>query len=415
MFAASDWQMPTELPDLRRAGFVALDVETKDDRLVAKLGSGWPFKHGYVCGISVAWHIEGAIHARYFPLRHPETDNFNPAQIAQWLRDLIASDTHIVTQNGGYDWGWLCTDMDIGMPPAERLEEIGALATLVDENRLSYALDALCAWRGIPGKDETLLKEAVTTLDVPKRTKPTSCIWQLPARFVGPYAEQDAASTLALFESLNPVLDREGTRDAYRLEVDLLPMVHEMRRRGIRIDMQAAEKARDHLLQKRDSVFAEISAKLGANVGMAEIGRNKWLAETFDVHGIEYPHTKRGSPSFTAGTTGWMHKRDHWLPQLIVKADKLNNAAVNFLQGYILDHAVNGRIHAEVHPFRSDEGGTRSLRFSYSDPPLQLMPSRDPELTPLIRGVFLPEEGEVCRPRQVMLRAVVSDKPELLL
>src|SRR5262249_42668630 len=32
---------------------------------------------------------------------------------------------------------------------------------------------------------------------------------------------------------------------------------------------------------------------------------------------------------------------------------------------------------------------------SYSDPPLQLMSSRDEELTPLIRGLFLPEEGEV--------------------
>ena len=43
-------------------------------------------------------------------------------------------------------------------------------------------------------------------------------------------------NTLALFEDLDPILDQEGTRAAYRLEVDLLPMVHEMRRRGIRID-----------------------------------------------------------------------------------------------------------------------------------------------------------------------------------
>jgi hypothetical protein len=55
---------------------------------------------------------------------------------------------------------------------------------------------------------------------------------------------------------------------------------------------------------------------------------------------------------------------------------------------------VNGRVHAEIHPHRSDEGGTRSLRFSYSAPPLQLMPAHDEELTALIRGVFLPEEGE---------------------
>ena len=151
------------------------------------------------------------------------------------------------------------------MPPAERLEEIGALATIIDENRFSYSLDALCTWRGLPGKDESELKEAAVAAGMPKRAKPQSYIWQLPARFVGPYAEADAANTLALFESLDPILDREGTRDAYRLEVDLLPMVLEMRRRGIRIDVDAAERARDHLLAKRDAVFAEISEKLGAH------------------------------------------------------------------------------------------------------------------------------------------------------
>ena len=137
---------------------------------------------------------------------------------------------------------------------------------------------------------------------------------------VGPYAEQDAINTLMLFESLEPVLDREGTRGAYRLEVDLLPMVLEMRRRGIRVDVDAAERARDHLLQKRDAIFAELSEKLGANVGMAEIRRNKWLAATFDRHGIKYPHTAKGNPSFTAGLAGWMNKHEHWLPQLVAQA-----------------------------------------------------------------------------------------------
>src|SRR6516165_8493629 len=104
------------------------------------------------------------------------------------------------------------------MPSSERIEEIGALATLVDENRYQYSLDALCAWRGLPGKDESALREAVALHGFPKKTKPQSCIWQLPARFVGAYAEADAVNTLALFESLNPVLDAEGTRAAYRLE-----------------------------------------------------------------------------------------------------------------------------------------------------------------------------------------------------
>ena len=76
--------------------------------------------------------------------------------------------------------------------------------------------------------------------------------------------------------------------------------------RGIRVDLAAAERARDLLLRKRDAVFAEASEKLECRVGMDEIGRR--------------------------------------LPQLIAKAGKYNNAATKFLQNYILDHAVNGRI-----------------------------------------------------------------------
>jgi DNA polymerase I-like protein with 3'-5' exonuclease and polymerase domains len=391
----SEWKPLSALPDLRHVDIIALDTETKDGGLLTGRGSGWAFNDGYICGISIAYRAEGTIRAHYFPLRHPDTQNFDREQLLQWLRDLITSDVRIVTQNGLYDWGWLRADAGVVMPPSERLEEIGALATMVDENRYRYSLDALCTWRGLSGKDEMLLKEGAAALGFPKKAKLATLIWQLPARFVGPYAEADAVNTLALFESLDPVLDQEGTRNAYRLEVDLLPMVHEMRRRGIRIDTAAAEHARDLLLCKRDATFAELSEKLGANIGMAEIGRTAWLAETFDQQGIKYPRTEKGNPSFTAGTTGWMHKHKHWLPRLIATADKYNNAAVNFLETYILGHVVNGRVHAEIHPHRSDEGGTRSLRFSYSSPPLQLMPAHDEELAPLIRGVFLPEPDEV--------------------
>src|SRR5262249_55827576 len=76
----------------------------------------------------------------------------------------------------------------------------------------------------------------------------------------------------------------------------------------------------------------------------------------------------------------------------------------------ILGHVENGRVYGEVHPHRSDYGGTRSFRFSYSHPPLQQMPKHDEELAPLIRSVFLPEEGEIwasCDISQQEFRLVV--------
>jgi DNA polymerase I-like protein with 3'-5' exonuclease and polymerase domains len=397
------WQVPADLPDLHRVGIIALDIETNDEGLRANRGSAWPWGGGYICGASVAYRADGGIRAHYFPLRHPDTANFDRAQLFQWLKDLIASGVCIITQNGLYDWGWLRAEAGILMPPSDRLEEIGAMATLIDENRFSYSLDNLCAWRSLPGKDDTLLREAVKAAGfAPKRKKIKiqEHIWQMPAQYVGPYAEADAANTLALWENLNPILDQEGTRDAYRLEIDLLPMVHEMRRRGIRIDQSAAEQARDLILQKRDAALTELSNKLGTPTGMGEIASPKWKARTFDAHEISYPRTKKGNPSFKAGKVGWMVTHPHWLPQLIATANKYEAVGTKFLEGHILGHIINGRIHAEIHPHRSDDGGgTCSLRFSYSDPPLQQMPARDKELAPLVRSAFLPEEGEIwCKP-----------------
>ena len=301
-------------------------------------------------------------------------------------RDHVAAGVRFVTQNGLYDWGWLRAEAGIHMPPGDRLEEIGALATMVDENRFKYSLDSLCAWRGLPGKDETLLREGIEALGLitnkRKKVAPQNYLWQLPARYVGPYAEADAVNTLLLFENLDPILDQEGTRAAYRLECDILPMVLEMRLRGIRIDLDAAEQARDLLLRKRDAALAELSEKLGCAISMDEIQGRKWLVETFDRLGIKYPRTEKGNPSFTAGKTGWMAGHTHWLPPLIATANKYNKAIADFVQK-LIDYTVEGRIHAEINPHRSEDNGTKSFRFSYNDPPLQQMPARDKELAPL--------------------------------
>jgi hypothetical protein len=157
---SSGWQIPKALPDLRRMNIVALDIETNDEGLRDDRGSAWPWRGGHVCGISIAYRADDT-RALYIPLRHPDTNNFDPAKVYGWLTDLIASGVRTVTQNGLYDWGWLRADGGIAMPSSDRLEEIGALATLIDENQFSYSLEALCARYGLPGKDEALLQQAV--------------------------------------------------------------------------------------------------------------------------------------------------------------------------------------------------------------------------------------------------------------
>ena len=216
----------------------------------------------------------------------------------------------------------------------------------------------------------------------------------MPAHLVGPYAAADPAQTLELRGKLLPILEREGLCEAYQLENELLPVLLEMRLRGIKVNQAAAEQAQARLFAKRDAALSRISELIGAPIGLKEIRSPKWKAATFDARGIAYPRTEKGNPSFEGGIEGWMTKHADELPRLISSAISYHNAADKFLGKFILGHIVNGRIHAEINQFRREDGGARSSRFSYKSPALQQMPSKDEELAAEIRGVFEPEDGE---------------------
>jgi DNA polymerase I-like protein with 3'-5' exonuclease and polymerase domains len=376
----SPWLPPETLPDLRGVGTIVVDTEGLDEGISRGRGSGWPYRSGYISGVAVAWRDgSGNTQSLYAPTRHPDSPNLDRERVIAWLRDhFVCPGLTVVMHHSSHDIGWFGADW--GLEPPVKLADTEAEAMILDENRYSYRLDDLCKWRGLPGMDGN---DAVM-----------AGIARLPARYVGLYAEQDAIATLELHEALQGGIDAEGLRDALQLEHDLIPMVYAMRRRGIRVDLDHAERKKAELIHKRDEAFLDLSSRLYTRVGMDEIGRTAWLEKVFDEHKIHYPLTEKTSRgSFTAGTTGWMHKHPHWLPQLIVKADKLNNCATKFIQKFILDFAHHGRIHAQINQFRGEEGGTRTFRFAYSAPALQQAPARQGDMADAFRGSFLPEEG----------------------
>jgi DNA polymerase I-like protein with 3'-5' exonuclease and polymerase domains len=382
----SVWQPPKELPDLRRCQIVALDREVRDDGLSAKRGPGWAYRAGHVCGMSAAW--DGG--AFYAPIRHPESECFDAQRVADWERDHARAGVRFVYHNASYDLGW--GKVDLGVDAPERIDDTIAMAVMVDENRLSYALDDLCAWRGLPGKDDCALAEAAAAYGYHGDAIKAN-IWRYPARYVGPYAEQDAVSTLGLYRSLLPELKKQDLDAAYRLEMDLVPMVMEMRRRGIKINTDRALSVQRDLYGLRDRYLGELGDKLNHTIGLDDVRSARRLETFFDAERVDYPRT----PKSRVGSFDkeWMERHEHWLPQLVVKIRQAEDAASKFIGEYLLGYAHGGRIHASINQFRGEEGGTRSHRFSYSDPPLQQMPGdRYPELRDAIRGLFEPESGE---------------------
>ena len=114
------------------------------------------------------------------------------------------------------------------------------------------------------------------------------------------------------------------------------------------------------------------------------------IAKAFDKLKIEYSKTPTGLPAFDKN---FLLNQPSKFAQDIVKAREFNKARTTFVDS-ILKHAHNGRIHADVNQMRSETGGTISGRLSMQNPNLQQMPTRNQNIGPKIRELFIPEEGE---------------------
>jgi len=370
----TEWVMPEELKDLRGAKQIAIDLETNDPHL-KELGSGNVTGKGHIAGVAVA--VEGW--SGYFPIGHESNGNMDKKLVFSWLQDMFNQpDTTFIFHNAMYDICWL---RSAGLTIKGKIVDTMIAASLIDENRLSYQLNTLSKYYVGTGKDESVLNAAAKEYGV----NPKKDLWRLPAMFVGQYAERDAESTLKLWQKLETELYKQELWDIFNLEIKLFPCLVDMRFKGVRVDLEKADNIKKSLIHKEKKILNKIKALTGVNV---EIMAARSIAKAFDKLKLPYDRTaKSKEPSFTKN---FLQNHPHELPKAIAEARELNKAHSTFIDS-ITKHAVNGRIHADINQIRSDSGGTVTGRFSMSNPNLQQIPARHPELGPLIRSIFIPE------------------------
>ena len=373
----TQWSAPTSFPDLTGQKAIAIDLETKDPWLMSH-GPGWAFKdRGFIIGIAIASEDYRA----YFPVAHEVGGNLDKQVVYRWLKKQLEATNDKVFHNAQYDVGWLMRE---GFTINGKIHDTMMAAPLLNENQYGYSLNKIGKLYLNEEKDESMLIEAAQVYGV----NPKSEMYRLPPEYVGTYAEQDADLTYRLWGTLKQLIHKENIHDIYNLESSLLPVLIDMRMRGVRIDTDKAQQVKKQLLTEENKLIKEIHKWYGLK---PDLWAAQSLSQVFDRAGLEYPRTpKTDAPSFQAS---WLEAHDHKLPSTIARARKLNKARTTFIDKMILEHLVDGRIHGELHPLRSDDGGTVTGRFSCSKPNLQQVPARDPVIGPLIRSLFIPEEG----------------------
>ena len=374
----TEWVMPEELKDLRGHKEIAIDLETNDPHL-KQLGSGNVTKRGHIAGVAVA--VEGW--SGYFPIHHEQGGNMDKKLVLEWLQDILNQEkTTFIFHNAMYDVCWL---RSAGLTIKGPIVDTMIAASLIDENRMSYALNGLAKYYVGIGKDEKILIEAAKEYGL----DPKADMWRMPAMFVGQYAERDAESTLKLWQRLKIELYNQELMDVFTLETDLFPCLVDMRFKGVRVDLEKAQNIKQNLIKREDIILKKIKKLTGVHV---EIMAARSIAKAFDNLKLPYDRTaKSNEPSFTKN---FLQNHPHELPQAIAEARELNKAHSTFIDS-ITKHSVDGRIHADINQIRSDAGGTVTGRFSMSNPNLQQIPARHPELGPMIRSIFIPEEKHV--------------------
>ena len=340
-------------------------------------GPGGVRKDGRLIGISVAANTG---FRGYFPIGHAGEGNLNRNRVLQWAKATFETGIDKVGANILYDLEWLRT---VGIEVKGNKYDIQVAEPLLDEERKEgYSLDILSKRYLGRGKDESLLNAAAQAYNI----NPKKEMYKLPAHYVGEYAEIDAVNTLEIFKKQLPLLEEQDLMGIFKLETDLIPLILDMRFKGVRIDINKAEKLNKRYKKEESRLLKYLREFAGFAV---EPWSNQQLGVVCERNKIWFPQTQAGNPSFTGD---FLSTSKEMFLTSVSEYRKVNKMRRDFIDKVCLKMNVNGRIHAQFHQLRKDSDGTRTGRFSSSNPNLQQIPARDEYWGPLIRSLFLPEK-----------------------
>ena len=415
---------------------IALDIETYDPNL-HELGDGSIRKDGRIlcCGA----HGDGI--SKVF-------DFDNPNDI-QELRDIL-KDPSIdkIYHNGiGYDLPWLYCGYDMVIKGVQH--DTMTRAALIDEYQ-SLGLDDCCRKLGLRGKnkDETIeawyekwqtqMKlaaksfkkygisdnneviiakenndfetwklsptevEALITQSYKKDVWANALvIWADPVgrEMMKKYNLQDCIATFNLFKAQEKLI--EPLHNVYEMECKLVPILLDMKKRGIRVDEKRMAELAAKVQEKADEQERKLIDMYGVTGEMISSGKK--LGARLNEIGIHSPiKTATGAESWAEGALERIH---HPVIPMIQEYKNYDSILNKYLKGSLSRTVINGRIHCTFLPMLRDKesgmggGGTVTGRFSCKAPNLQQIPARNKghgqDFSQDMRSLFLPEEGKM--------------------
>jgi len=381
--------------DLKGIDTVAIDIETYDPNLKTK-GLGAIRGDGFITGVAVATGKDTV----YFPLHHLNVKKSEEEQKEFWdkLNSKLLQNKNItkVFHNAMYDVCWIRATT--GKMIKGRIVDTMIAASVIDENKFKYSLDALSKEYLNDNKYKYDLQEKVLKDSNGIIKDPMSNMHRIDSNIVKEYAKQDVNLTLRLWNIfdkkldevlyINPGTKEEKTcRNIFELETRLFPCLVDMKFKGVKIDVQKLESFGKRLKRRRDNLLNIIKKHTGVSVQIWAANSIKILLQQQKITNYEKT-PKSGMPKLPKD---YLRTHSNRFLRHVGKARECDKALNTFIEG-LKGYVHNGRIHADINQIRSDKGGTVTGRFSMSNPNLQQIPAKG-HYGKKMREMFLPEKN----------------------
>jgi DNA polymerase-1 len=377
-------------------------------------------------GVAIRWP-DGS--KEYAAWGHPHGNNCTKGQAGYKLRQLYGSGTQMLFHNGAFDLD--VAEMHFGLRPPAHFEDTLYLAFLKNPHEQTISLKPLGEkYLGMPPEEQEDLKDYIMNNVLQDNGKKMTAkewggyISKAPVSMVGPYAIGDVDRTFKLWRKFRKEISQRGMLEAYEREIKVTPITLEMERSGVRVDVRGLKKALRVFQKMDDDLVKAIRRKLGGSNALPEdfnINSGAQLAKALYAAGK--------LSSIVKTPTGRMSTKISVLQETCNDKQLLNFLAVHsvatkYIGGFIkpwIEQAelTDGRILPKFNQVRarSDDGGggTRTGRFSSSDPNLQTVvanveESKNKDVLMLmqkwlkeeyqydfvgLRDFFLPDEGMI--------------------
>lgn len=382
-------------PNLNKSKIIAFDIETYDPELKDK-GTGVYRKDGYILGVS----ISNGDFTHYYNINHKYKNGDKITKEEQnknlkYLKDVLSNNVPKVAANILYDYDWLVNGY--GFKINGNLHDIQIAEPLICEYRDSFSLDNLGKTYLNRKKEKTLIDEFCKEHNLKGDSR--KHLYLMPYETVQEYAKVDSLLLPKILSKQLYILKEEELVDLYKLEIGLIPLLMQMRKIGVRLDVNQVNQKIDFLVNS----IKESKKLINNKYGEFNVKSSKQIAKLFDKLKIPYnrnePTEKMKEKGLTIGNPNLdktaLKAIDHELPKHILQIREFRTVLKTFFVNSFTDLRVNDRLHTNFNPLKSDNFGTISGRYSSTKPNLQQIPGKEETMGDFCREVFLPEENHL--------------------